>query len=177
VAGPVWAGMALPVGKLVSRGSLETETFRFLAPEALFPLATIPGALLLALRSKADLSRTGFVLGTLFRALLAAALFVALARPTLRTDATLTSTVVLIDVSPSVSDASLERAGTPAAAPPAGRRQAGPATPPRETLPPTSFRPPGRLPRPAPRYSGPAKVSAPTNSDPEYSVPPDGSWS
>jgi hypothetical protein len=66
------AAIALSVRTMVSRGALETDTFRFLAPEALFLLATIPGALLLALRSKADLSRTGFVLGTLLRASLAA---------------------------------------------------------------------------------------------------------
>jgi Mg-chelatase subunit ChlD len=122
------AGIALAVRTLVSRGALETETFRFLAPEALFLLATIPAALLFALRSKADLSRTGFVLGTVFRALLAAALFVALARPTLRTDATLTSTVVVIDVSASVSDASIERAEALSRALLAARGEAGAET-------------------------------------------------
>jgi Ca-activated chloride channel family protein len=122
------AAIALSVRTMVSRGALETDTFRFLAPEALFLLATIPGALLLALRSKADLSRTGFVLGTLLRASLAAALFVALARPTLRTDATLTSTVVLVDVSPSVSDASIARARTLTRALLAARGEAGSET-------------------------------------------------
>ena len=108
----VSAGLAIGVRALIARGALESESFRFLAPEALFLIATIPVALLAALRSRADLSTRGFVLGTLFRALLGAALFVALARPTLRSDATLTSTVVLVDVSPSVSDESLRRAET-----------------------------------------------------------------
>lgn len=105
------AATALGVRALLDRGALETDAFRFLAPEALFLLAVIPLALLAALRSRADLSRLAFVLGTCLRATLATALFVALARPVFATDATLTSTVVLVDVSPSVSDASLARAG------------------------------------------------------------------
>ena len=109
-AGLASAAIAVAVRALSARGALETTTFRFLAPDALFLIAVVPIALLFALRSRAELSRLGFALGVTLRALLAAALVVALARPTLVTDATLTSTVVLVDVSPSVSDASIAHA-------------------------------------------------------------------
>ena len=39
------AALALGVRTLLSSGALETESFRFLAPEALFLLAVVPPAL------------------------------------------------------------------------------------------------------------------------------------
>jgi Mg-chelatase subunit ChlD len=106
------ASVALVVGvrAALSRGLLETESFRFLAPDALTLLALVPLGLLLVLRSRAELSRAGLAWAIALRALLASSLVLALARPVTSTDATLTSTVVLVDVSPSVSDAALARA-------------------------------------------------------------------
>jgi Mg-chelatase subunit ChlD len=102
--------LALGTRAAIDRGWLEGESFRLLAREALLLLALVPIALLPILRSRAELSRAGRAWAVLLRALLASLLVLVLARPVLRTDATLTSTVVLVDVSPSVSDASLERA-------------------------------------------------------------------
>ena len=76
-------------------------------------LALIAIAPLLALgmrRSLADLPTPQRALGLLVRTLLLATLAIALARPARTEDATRVATVILVDVSDSVSDADLERA-------------------------------------------------------------------
>lgn len=82
----------------------------WIAPHALFLLPVVPLALLAGLASRAPLTSRGRALATALRATLAALLVLALARPVTRDDATLTATVVLVDVSPSVSDEALSRA-------------------------------------------------------------------
>ncbi len=88
------------------------ETWRLLAPRALFLLAGIPFVFLLGLDSKASLSRTGFVVTAAMRSLLLAMLCVALARPSHTEDTTRVAVVALVDVSASVSDDALARAET-----------------------------------------------------------------
>ncbi|GAB4214343.1 MAG: VWA domain-containing protein [Sandaracinaceae bacterium] len=102
--------LVLAARAAIARGVFDGDAFRLLVPDALSLLGVIPLGLLFVLRSRAELSRKGLAWAVALRASLAACLVLALARPVRTTDATLTSTVVLVDVSPSVSDAALARA-------------------------------------------------------------------
>jgi Ca-activated chloride channel family protein len=73
-------------------------------------LAALPLLPLLSSRSLADLPRTRRALSLLARALLCAALLLALARPSQTFDATRVGAVLLVDTSASISDADLEHA-------------------------------------------------------------------
>ena len=111
-------GLAAGVAVLVTLGlraaldaALFTDsTFRLLSANALFLAAGIPFVVLLALGSKATLTRVGFVAATFSRVVLLALLCLALARPVRTEDATRIAVVALVDVSSSVSDAALQRA-------------------------------------------------------------------
>ncbi len=102
--------IAIFVRALSDEGRLAGDALRLLAPDALFLLAALPLVPLLAAGSRAGLSRLGGRLSVLLRTLLFGALVLALARPSTREDTTRTSSVVLVDVSPSVSDDALAHA-------------------------------------------------------------------
>ncbi len=98
-----WAGAAPAV-------EFEGETYELLSPIALTLVGLVPLLFFGLSISLADLPRAQRWLGVTLRALLVACLALALARVARTTDATRISTVFLVDVSESVTDASLERA-------------------------------------------------------------------
>jgi Mg-chelatase subunit ChlD len=102
--------LALGLRAAIDASLFSTPSGRFLAPEMLFLLTSIPFVVLFAYRSKATLTRSGFVFATALRVLLLALLCIALARPVHTEDATQVAVVALVDVSPSVSDEVLEAA-------------------------------------------------------------------
>ena len=104
--------IALGVRAGMDAALFEGETWRLLAPRALFLLAAIPLVALLGHNSKASLSRTGFIASAAMRSLLLAVLCVALARPSHTEDTTRVAVVALVDVSSSISDEALHRAET-----------------------------------------------------------------
>lgn len=99
-----WAGGASPTFTLAG------ERYELLAPGWLALLGVIPLLFFGSSLSLADLPRVQRWLSALFRSLLVAALALALARVARTTDATRISTVFLVDVSDSVTGASLEAA-------------------------------------------------------------------
>ena len=106
LAWAVWAYAVQP-GVAFRWGESDIE---LLHPEWLHLVVLAPLLGFVARFSLADLPRPQRWLGVLVRGLLVAALAVALARPARTTDATHISTVFLVDVSESVTDASLEAA-------------------------------------------------------------------
>lgn len=111
VAGAAIAGALLHFGRSGALAfELGGERYELLAPE-LLAIAGIAPLLWWGLSlSLADLPRAQRWLGALARTLLVLALALALARLARTTDVTRISTVFLVDVSDSVTDASLERA-------------------------------------------------------------------
>ncbi len=91
-------------------GTFGGEELVLLAPRFLFVLAALPFFAFATRFSLADLPRAQRWLGVLVRALLVAALALALARPARTTDSTKVSAIFVVDVSDSMSDAALERA-------------------------------------------------------------------
>jgi len=89
---------------------LSGERYELLAPRWLTLLGVTPLLVFGLSVSLADLPRAQRWIGVLVRGLVLATLCVALARPARTTDATLVSTVFLVDVSESVTGASLDRA-------------------------------------------------------------------
>jgi len=114
VALAIGAVIALAIGRAVSDGApaftIGGETYELLAPGALALLGVTPILFWVLGRSLADLPRAQRWLGVALRTLLVASLAFALARLARTTDATRISTVFLVDVSESVTDASLRAA-------------------------------------------------------------------
>jgi Ca-activated chloride channel homolog len=81
-----------------------------LDPEKLFLIAVVPFIFLLRIISLTDLSLTQQLLQSTLRSLVIAALAIAAARPSWITDTSKVATVVLVDVSDSVSDKQLDAA-------------------------------------------------------------------
>lgn len=108
------AGIATAILHWTARGAIalehEGQRYELLAPDLLATVAVVPLLVVGLSLSLADLPRAQRWLGTLVRALVIGALALALARPARTTDATRVSTVFLVDVSDSVTDASIERA-------------------------------------------------------------------
>ncbi len=92
--------------------ALEGEDYEILAPRYLALIGLTPLVFFGLQLSLADLPRAQRWLGAALRALLVAVLALALARVARTTDVTRISTVFLVDVSDSVTDASLEAART-----------------------------------------------------------------
>lgn len=86
------------------------DVFELLAPAWLRCLALLPFFVLAARRSLSDLAPAQRRLGVLLRSVLAALLCLALARPSRIHDATVLSTVFLVDVSASMTDEALAAA-------------------------------------------------------------------
>jgi secreted protein with Ig-like and vWFA domain len=115
-------GLALAAGAGIAAGILhwtsqtaltfehEGQRYELLSPDLLAVVAIVPLLLVGLSLSLADLPRVQRWLAVLVRSLVIATLALALARPARTTDATLISTVFLVDVSDSVTNASLEQA-------------------------------------------------------------------
>jgi uncharacterized membrane protein len=107
-------GIALLLWPVASEDALtfvlEGEDYELLAPRRLLALAVLPLLVWIALRSLADLPGPQRWLALALRAAIIAVLALALAHPVRTTDSTQVSTVFLVDVSESVTDAQLTRA-------------------------------------------------------------------
>ncbi len=107
------AALAYAIDRAVSPGVsfvFQGDLIEFLQPRWLVSIAVSPLFVFAATRSLADLPTAQRWLGVLGRIVLASALAAALARPARTSDVTQVSTIFMVDVSESVTDASLERA-------------------------------------------------------------------
>ncbi len=107
------ASVALLFG-LTRHATIEADLFgdhyELAEPRALALLGALPFSLAWAARSLSGLPRAQIALAAGLRALVAAALVVALAQPARTTERSITATVFLVDVSSSIPDASLASA-------------------------------------------------------------------